>query len=136
MARHSRGLLFATGSGHIDAQEIIDFKECYSVGQELLSEATEENDKAGDFSIFGGCATNRVEGQAQCLYHSELIDDQVSYRFHYEHGAVLTLLPYTNDSAFLAHPYQRDDAVEQLDITWHPHDRYTKGSRFLHSHHQ
>jgi len=120
----SIGLIFTTGSGHIESKEFIDFKECYAVGQELLRAA---NDQGAQ--LFGGCASNRTEHQLQCLYYSEEIGAVTHYQSTFRHGAVLTFLPYTRVQAHLRHPY-RPLKTSKLDIEWHPRDRYAEGLNF------
>jgi len=120
----SIGLIFTTGSGHIEAKEFIDFKDCYAVGQELLKAAADN-----DAHLFGGCATNRTPAQLQCLYYSEDIGARTHYRCTFQHAAVLTFLPYTRAQAHLRHPY-RHLRRERLDIEFHDRDQYADGRYF------
>lgn len=120
----SIGLIFTTGSGHIETQEFIDFKDCYAAGQALVKAAAENGAQ-----LFGGCATNRTSAQLQCLYYSEEIGARTHYRCTYRHGAVLAFLPYTRAQAHLRHPY-RPLKVDQLDIEFHDRDRYAEGRCF------
>lgn len=120
----SIGLIFTTGSGHIEAKEFIDFKDCYAVGQELKSKAADL-----DAHLYGGCATNRTTNQLQCLYYSEEIGAKTHYRSTFRHGAVLTFLPYTRAHAHLRHPY-RHVPDQRLEIEFHPRDQYADGRYF------
>jgi hypothetical protein len=124
VAESSVGLIFTTGSGHIESKEFIDFKECYAVGQELLRAASES-----EVQLFGGCATNRTEQQLQCIYYSEEIGAVTHYQSTFRHGAVLTFLPYTRAQPHLRHPY-RPLKTGKLDIKWHPRDAYGDGLNF------
>lgn len=121
----STGVLFTTGSGHIEAKQIIDFKECYAVGQELLRSA----DDVGA-QLVGGCATNRTQPQLQCLYYSEQVGTRINYRYTYNHAAVLALLPYSRARLQLHHPYKRVEGVKKLDLSFHPRDQYEQGRYF------
>jgi hypothetical protein len=125
VTKSSIGLIFTTGSGHIEAQEEIDFKDCYAVGQELLKAAGEH-----DAELYGGCATNRTQGQVQCLYYSEEIGGRTHYRCTYRHGAVLAFLPYTLARPHLMHPYRRVEKIGRLDIEFHERDQYADGRYF------
>ncbi len=121
----STGVLLTTGSGHIRAEQAVNFKECYAIGQELL-EAAEEHDAY----IVGGCATNRSEEQLQLLYYSETVGPRLFYKSTYNHAAVFAFLPYARARLQLAHPYERDEDVGKLDITFHPLDEYEEGRSF------
>jgi hypothetical protein len=120
----SIGLIFTTGSGHIESKEFIDFKDCYAVGQELLKAA-----KVRSAQLFGGCATNRTPSQLQCLYYSEDIGPRTHYRCTFRHGAVLAFLPYTRAQPHLKHPYRHVN-VDKLDLKFHPRDQYADGRCF------
>lgn len=120
----STGLLFTSGSGHIEARKFIDFKECYAVGQELFAAANKLKAE-----IIGGCASNRTPSQSQALYYSECVDGDVSYHSSHRHGAVMTFLPYARAQIELDHPYKRVD-IEKLDIEFDKHDQYAPGRYF------
>lgn len=120
----SIGMIFTTGSGHIEAKEFIDFKDCYAVGQELLHVAMESGAQ-----LFGGCASNRSSAQLQALYYSEEIGAKTHYRATFRHGAVVAFLPYTRAQAHLRHPY-RHVPDGRLDIEFHPRDMYAEGRYF------
>lgn len=125
VADSSTGLLFTTGSGHIRADQAVDFKECYAIGQELLSAA--DHYRA---NIVGGCASNRSAPQLQCLYYSEQLGSRVVYKYTYQHGAVFALLPYTRARLDLNHPYKRVESVPKLELEFDPHDQYAPGRSF------
>lgn len=125
VTKSSIGLIFTTGSGHIEAREEIDFKDCYAVGQELLAAADEH-----EAQLYGGCATNRTQPQMQCLYYSEEIGDRTHYRCTYQHAAVLAFLPYTLARPHLRHPYRRVDKMDRLDIEFHHREQYADGRYF------
>jgi TIR domain len=132
VAESSVGLLLTSGSGHIDQQETIDFKECYAVGQELLNEArTETGALKGNIEIIGGCASNRNTGLLQALYFSTTVGTKTQYRCTYSHGAVMALLPYIRGRYSLQHPYIHAD-VESLDIEFceDDDDRYAENRYF------
>src|ERR1035437_6315389 len=74
----SVGLIFTTGSGHIESKEFIDFKDCYAVGQELVKAAAECSAQP-----YGGCASNAKPNQLQCLYYSM----DIGPRTHYKPGS-------------------------------------------------
>lgn len=119
----SSAVLFTTGSGHIEANQFIDFKDVYAVGQELF-------DAADEARIIGGCATNRTSGQWQCLYYSEQKGQRIHYRYTYNHAAVLCLLPYAKASCSLRHPYRRMEDVEKLEIEFDKREQYADGRYF------
>ena len=121
----STGILLTTGSGHIRAEQAVDFKECYAIGQELLDAAED-----CDAHIIGGCASNRSEPQLQTLYYSEIDGRSLHYRSTYNHAAVFCFLPYARARIELDHPYERDEDVDQLDIEFNDHDRYEPGRSF------
>jgi hypothetical protein len=121
----STGLLFTTGSGHIRADQAVDFKECYAIGQELISAADDYR-----AHIVGGCASNRSEPQLQCLYYSEQLGARVIYKYTYQHGAVFTLLPYTRARLDLNHPYRRVEGVPKLELEFDPYDQYAPNRSF------
>ena len=125
VTKSSIGLIFTTGSGHIEAREEIDFKDCYAVGQELLAASDEH-----EAQLYGGCATNRTQSQMQCLYYSEEIGDRTHYRCTYRHAAVLAFLPYTLARPHLRHPYRRVDKMDRLDIEFHHREQYKVGRYF------
>lgn len=131
LAEASVGILLTSGSGHIDQQEAVDFKECYAVGQELLNEATARHTGAlkSNVEIVGGCATNRGPGLLQALYYSETIGTRTHYAYTYSHGAVMALLPYTRGRFSLQHPYKRVD-IGELEVEFDPHDEYADGRYF------
>jgi TIR domain len=142
VAESSAGLIFTTGSGHIELErdagrmdrdpqgtavrpkQFVDFKDCYAVGQELLRAARESSAQ-----LFGGCATNRTPNQLQCLYYSEEIGARTHYRSTYRHGAVVAFLPYARAQPHLRHPY-RHTKVAKLDIEFHERDKYADGRYF------
>jgi hypothetical protein len=121
----STGLLLTTGSGHIRADQAVDFKECYAIGQELLDAAEE-----CDAHLVGGCATNRSKPQLQTLYYSEADGGSLSYRSTYNHAAVFSFLPYARARMELDHPYVRDEDVDRLDIKFNSHDQFELGRSF------
>lgn len=92
------GIMFTSGSGHVEARELIDFTECFAIGQEVLG-------KFSDVRIVGGCSTNRSADQLQCLYYSDTEAEATMYRFTYNHSAVAAFLPYAWPSLVLEHPY-------------------------------
>jgi TIR domain len=120
----SSGLIFTTGSGHIESKEFIDFKDCYAVGQELLASAR-------DFGahLFGGCSSNRTPAQSQCLYFSEDIGGLTHYRYTFRHAAVMAFLPFVRAETHLRHPY-RHTKTGRLDIEFHDRDAYAEGRYF------
>jgi hypothetical protein len=125
VTKSSIGFILTTGSGHIEEQEEIDFKDCYAVGQELLKAAGEH-----DAELYGGCATNRTPEQMQCLYYSEEIGGRTHYRCTYRHGAVLAFLPYTLARPHLMHPYRRVEKMDRLNIEFHGREQYADGRYF------
>jgi hypothetical protein len=125
IADTATGLLFTSGSGHTEAQTLIDFKECYAIGQDLLEAADKLNAE-----IVGGCSSNRAKGLSQCLYYSDHIGARTSYRYTYKHAAVMCLLPYTRAQLELDHPYKRVQGRDKLLIKFHPHEQYSDGRYF------
>lgn len=121
----STGLLFTTGSGHIRADQAVDFKECYAIGQELVAAADDYR-----AHIVGGCSSNRSEKQLQCLYYSEQLGARVLYKYTYQHAAVFTLLPYTRARLDLSHPYKRVEGMDKLDLEFDPYDQYAPNRSF------
>jgi hypothetical protein len=126
IAETSTGLIFTSGTGHTEHRDqVIDFKDCYAVGQELLDAADLLNAQ-----IVGGCASNRSQAQLQCLYYSTEVAGRVQYRFTYQHGAVLGFLPFARAQLILQHPYKRIEDQTKLDLKFHPHDQYADGRYF------
>lgn len=120
------GIIFTSGSGHIAGPESdVDFRDCYGVGQGLLQEA-----RRLELTLTGGCASNRVPEQSQCLYYStETSGDGLEYRATYDYGAVVVLLPAAQTLVQLDHPYTRD-SDQQLALTFDPHEQYSEGRYF------
>lgn len=118
----STGILFATGIGHIEAKEFIDFNDSYYIGQELI-------DRFDEARIAGGCPSNRTSEQFQCLYYSEYINGNPVYRFSYRHGAVFAFLPYSRARFLLLHPYEIADETP-LKIEFSTRDQYAPGRYF------
>lgn len=120
--RHSTGLLFTSGSGHIGARQFIDFVDCYAVGQELIVEAEEAE-------IVGGCSTNRHSHQLQALYFLKTDRGDDVYAYTYDHAAVFAFLPYVAADHLLQHPF--DVArPEPLNLTFNPTDKHDDGRFF------
>ncbi len=121
----SVGLVFSSGSGHMDSVDDVDFKECFAVGQDLLAAAN-----TVDAHLYGGCSTNKSREHYQCLYYSEEVAGQVRYASSYQHGAVVTLLPHTLARSHLAHPYTAAP-VPPLDVKFHDREQYADGRSFF-----
>jgi hypothetical protein len=118
----SLGILFTSGSGHVEALEFIDFTDCYAIGQELV-------DKFDNLKVVGGCSTNRGPDLSQCIYYSYVDDTGLKYGFSYNHCAAAALLPAGSTRLFLEHPYVMADAAP-LQLTFHPMNRYAPGRYF------
>jgi len=120
------GIIFTSGSGHIAGPESdVDFRDCYGVGQGLLQEA-----RSLELTLTGGCASNRVPEQSQCLYYStETSGDGLEYRATYDYGAVVAVLPAAQALVQLDHPYTRD-SDQRLTLTFDPHEQYSEGRYF------
>jgi hypothetical protein len=120
----SMGLVFTSGSGHMDETEDVDFKECYAVGQDLLATANAIGAK-----LYGGCSSNKGDDY-QCLYFSEEVGGLVNYRSTYQHSALVALLPHTFAQPQLTHPYSLAP-IDPLEIEFDKHDQYADGRFFL-----
>ncbi|WP_406373565.1 toll/interleukin-1 receptor domain-containing protein [Streptomyces sp. NBC_00647] len=125
VAESSTGIIFTSGSGHTEARQVVDFKDCFAVGQELLAAADELNAE-----LVGGCATNRSKNQLQSLYYSDEINHRVRYKYTYQHAAVLALLPHIRARLHLNHPYKHVADQGKLKIVFHPQDQYAEGRYF------
>lgn len=121
----SMGIVFSSGSGHMDSVEEVDFKECFAVGQDLLAASN-----TIDAHLYGGCSSNKSREHYQCLYFSEEIAGQVRYTSNYRHGALVALLPHTLARSHLTHPYTVSD-VPPLKIDFAPREQYSPGRSFL-----
>ena len=121
----SMGIVFSSGSGHMDSVEEVDFKECFAVGQDLLAASN-----TIDAHLYGGCSTNKSREHYQCLYFSEEVAGYVRYASSYRHGALVSLLPHTLARSHLAHPYTVSD-VPPLDVEFDPREQYADGRAFL-----
>jgi hypothetical protein len=121
------GLVFTSGSGHVAAATGgVDFRDCYGVGQELVRAA-----RTLDLTLAGGCASNRVPHQSQCLYYStDAPGGGLEYNATYDHGAVVALLPAAQTLVQLDHPYKPTASDEKLTIDFHPHERYSDSRYF------
>lgn len=124
--RGSLGIVFTSGSGHIAATAGgVDFRDCYGVGQGLLEAA-----RRLDLTMTGGCASNRIPDQSQCLYYStEAPSGGQQYKATYDHGAVVALIPAVQTLVQLDHPYKRA-SDQRLTLDFHPHEQYSKGRYF------
>lgn len=122
VADSSLGILFTSGSGHVEAQEFIDFNDCYAIGQELVTQF--ENLK-----VVGGCSTNRGPDLLQCIYYSYDDGADLKYGFSYNHGAVAAMLPCGSTRLFLEHPYVMADAAP-LQLTFNSKNNYEPGRNF------
>jgi len=120
------GLVFTSGSGHVAATTGgVDFRDCYAVGQGLVEAA-----RAFELTLTGGCASNRVPHQSQCLYYSsDSRDGRREYNATYDHGAVVAILPAAQALVQLDHPYERA-SDERLTIDFHPHEQYSESRYF------
>ncbi|MGY0007550.1 toll/interleukin-1 receptor domain-containing protein [Micromonospora sp. I033] len=121
----STGLLFTSGSGHVErsghtAREFIDFSDCYALGQELLEVSEEAR-------VIGGCASNRTSNLFQTIYYSVEVGGTTSYRFSYNHCAVVALLPYMTPRFLLLHPFDYAQDATPLRIEWDRKDEYADG---------
>lgn len=126
IAETSTGLVFTSGTGHTEHRDqVIDFKDCYAVGQELLDAADVLNAQ-----LVGGCASNRSQAQLQCLYYSTEIAGRVQYRYTYQHAALLAFLPFARAQLLLQHPYKRIEDQKKLKLKFHEHDQYAEGRYF------
>lgn len=120
------GIIFTSGSGHIAGPESdVDFRDCYGVGQGLLQAARDL-----ELTLTGGCASNRIPEQSQCLYYSaDTAGGGREYKATYEYGAVVALLPAAQTLVQLDHPYTRA-SDQRLTLTFHPHEQYSEGRYF------
>lgn len=109
----SMGIVFTSGSGHMESVADVDFRDCYAVGVELLHEANRSNQNT---KLFGGCSTNKSEKHFQCLYYSQEVANKVQYLSTRRHAAVVALIPHAVPQAHLAHPYLPSVDVAPLDI--------------------
>jgi hypothetical protein len=119
--RPSTGILFTSGSGHVEASEDIDFTECYALGQELLGGLADPP------HIIGGCASSKSGDYFQCLYYSQDTRDGVRYESTYQHAAVFALIPHAESRYVLQHPFQQLTPATPLDIVWDHKDKYEDG---------
>jgi hypothetical protein len=120
------GIILTSGSGHIAGPgSDVDFRDCYGVGQGLLQAA----ERLG-LSLTGGCASNRLPEQSQCLYYTvDAPGGGREYRATYDYGAVVGLLPAAQTLVQLDHPYTRS-SDQRLTLDFHPHEQYAEGRFF------
>jgi hypothetical protein len=119
------GVLFTSGSGHVAAEEDIDFKECFALGQQLLH--ADEVDKP---VIVGGCSSSKNtpdKPHSQCLYFSVQDDRGLSYEFTYQHAATFAVLPHVRADYLLQHPFRHVDSQHRLKLAFHPKGEYQQG---------
>jgi hypothetical protein len=123
----SMGLLLTTGSGHIESREVIEFKEVYALGQELVQSYDSMDGMTA--KLIGGNSSNRSTAQSQCIYYTDETSGKPDYRSTYKHAAVFCFLPFVSPSTYLQHPFEYASRTP-LRIKWHPLDQYDEGRFF------
>jgi hypothetical protein len=99
VARSSTGILFTRGNRYLEASKDTDFDTTSIVTKGIINEHA--NSK-----IIGGCASNRVENQKQCLYYSENVGGRIEYKYSYSNAFIFSLIPhYSTEVMFLDHPF-------------------------------
>lgn len=122
ISNSTTGLLFTTGVGYIENREFIDFRQAYSVGENIKLNWSH-------MAIVGGSSSNRAPKQLQCLYYSMAAQDHIDFRFTYKHSAVFAIMPYSPSALYAGHPYEIAEK-NFLEIEFSNHEKYSDGRYF------